>query len=68
MANISISNLQPVGLYLLTDSKSLIDSMKDLLENELKMTFGGKKPKSKKSSNSSGCYCPPPSAGGGVGQ
>jgi hypothetical protein len=64
MANISISNLQPVGLYLLTDSESLIDSMRDLSENELKMTFGGKKPKSKKSSNSSS-YCPLPSGGGG---
>jgi hypothetical protein len=65
MANISISNLQPVGLYLLTDSESLIDSMKDLSENKLKMTFGAKKSKSKKSSNSSDCYCPPPGGGGG---
>jgi hypothetical protein len=35
MANISISNLQSAGLYLLADSETLIDSMKDLSENEL---------------------------------
>jgi hypothetical protein len=69
MANISISNLQPAGLCLLTDSETLIDSMKDLSENELKMTFGGKKSKSKKSkSSSSYCCCPPPGGGGGGGQ
>lgn len=70
MANISISNLQPAGLCLLTDSETLIDSMKDLSENELKMTFGGKKSKSKKSKSSSSkssssCYCPPHGGGGG---
>jgi hypothetical protein len=66
MANISISNLQPAGLGLLTGSETLIDSMKDLSENELKMTFGGKKSKSKKSkSSSSYCCCPPPGGGGG---
>jgi hypothetical protein len=68
MANISISNLQPAGLCLLTDSETLIDSMKDLSENELKMTFGGKKSKSKHSkSSSSYSYCPPPGGGGGGG-
>jgi hypothetical protein len=68
VANISISNLQPSGLYLLADSETLIDSMKDLSENELKMTFGGKKSKSKKSkSSSSSCYCPCPPHGGGGG-
>jgi hypothetical protein len=68
MANIAIFNLQPAGLSLLTDSETLIDSMKDLSENELKITFGGKKSKSKTSkSSSSYSYCPPPGGGGGGG-
>jgi hypothetical protein len=47
MANISITDLQPAGSGLFADSESFIDSMRDLSENELKMTRGGKKDKSK---------------------
>jgi hypothetical protein len=53
MANISISNLQPAGSGLFNDSESFIGSMRDLSENELKMTRGGKKSKSKSKSKSS---------------
>jgi hypothetical protein len=42
MANISITDLQPAGSGLFADSESFIDSMRDLSENELKMTRGGK--------------------------
>ena len=38
MANILISDLQPAGSGLFSDSESFITSMKDLSENELKMT------------------------------
>jgi hypothetical protein len=60
MANISITNLQPAGSALFSDSESFVDSMQDLSENELKMTFGGsghgskKKSKSKNKSKSKG--------------
>jgi hypothetical protein len=63
MAHISIANLQPAGSGLFSDSESFIDSMRDLSENELKMTRGGKKDKSKskssksKSSGSRSCGC-----------
>jgi hypothetical protein len=71
MAKILISDLRSMGSGLFSDSESFIDSMQDLSENELKMTFGGKKnsskSKSKKSSSSGGCYCPPPSGGSGGG-
>jgi hypothetical protein len=56
MASISITNLQPAGSGLFADSESFIDSMRDLSENELKMTRGGKKSKSK-SSKSESCGC-----------
>jgi hypothetical protein len=52
MANISILDLQPAGSGFFSDAESFIDSMQDLSENELKMTFGGSggsKKKSKKS-------------------
>lgn len=41
MAKISISDLQPAGSGLFEDSESLIDSVRDLSENELKTTLGG---------------------------
>jgi hypothetical protein len=52
MANILISDLQPAGSGLFSDSESFITSMKDLSENELKMTLGGKHSKSKSKSKS----------------
>jgi hypothetical protein len=76
MANIFILDLQLAGSGLFLSSESFIDSMQDLSENELKMTFGGKHGKSKssksKSSKSksysySGCGCPCPGGGGGSG-
>jgi hypothetical protein len=68
MANISITDLQPAGSGLFADSESFIDSMRDLSENELRMTRGGgskskSKSKSSKSSKSGsgsgygGCGC-----------
>jgi hypothetical protein len=60
MASISIANLQPAGSSLFADSESFIDSMRDLSENELKMTRGGKKDKSKSKGKSHGegsCGC-----------
>ncbi len=69
MANISITDLQPAGSGLFADSESFIDSMRDLSENELRMTRGGgsksKKSKSSKSKSSKsgsgsghgGCGC-----------
>jgi hypothetical protein len=62
MANISIADLQPTGSGLFADSESFIDSIRELSENELKMTRGGKKNKSKsksksKSSGSDSCGC-----------
>jgi hypothetical protein len=53
MANILISDLQPAGSGLFSDSESFITSMKDLSENELKMTLGGGGSKSKSKSKSS---------------
>jgi hypothetical protein len=53
MANILISDLQPAGSGLFSDSESFIASMKDLSENELKMTLGGKHGKSKSSKSKS---------------
>jgi hypothetical protein len=70
MANIFILDLQPAGSGLFVNSESFIDSMQDLSENELKMTFGGKHGKSKSSKSKSksysyyGCGCP---CGGGGG-
>jgi hypothetical protein len=61
MANISITNLQPAGSGLFADSESFIDSIRDLSENELRMTRGGKKSKSKSKnsygSGSGSCGC-----------
>ncbi len=71
MANISITNLQPAGSALFSDTESFIDSMQDLSENELKMTFGGsgygsknkgsknksKKKSKNKGSGHGGCGC-----------
>jgi hypothetical protein len=60
MANILISDLQPAGSGLFSDSESFIASMKDLSENELKMTLGGgghKSKKSNKSNKSGSCGC-----------
>jgi len=42
--------LQPAGLYLFSDFENLVDSMKDLSENDLKVAFGGKKPRAKRAS------------------
>jgi hypothetical protein len=54
MANITVLDLQAAGSGLFLDSESFVDSMQDLSENELKMTFGGKggSNKSKKSNKS----------------
>jgi hypothetical protein len=56
MANISITDLQPAGSGLFAGAEGFIDSMRDLSENELRMTRGGgsksKKSKSSKSSKS----------------
>ena len=41
MANILILDLQHMGSDLFVDSESFINSMRDLSENELKMTRGG---------------------------
>jgi hypothetical protein len=61
MANILISDLQPAGSGLFSDSESFITSMKDLSENELKMTLGGghgkSKSKSKSKSKGGSCGC-----------
>jgi hypothetical protein len=67
MAKILISDLRTIGSGLFSDSESFIDSMQDLSENELRMTFGGKHggSKSKSKSNSYGGVCPCPCPGGG---
>ena len=66
MANISISDLHPAGSALFSDSESFMSFMKDLSEDELKITGGGgggsgkksgKKSGSKKSGKGSGCGC-----------
>jgi hypothetical protein len=63
MANISVIDLQSAGSGLFSDSESFIDSMQDLSENELKMTFGGggygskKKSGSKEKSKKGSCGC-----------
>lgn len=77
MTNILIVDLMPAGSGLFLDSENLINSMQDLSENELKMTFGGKHGKSKKSKSSkssksshssSNVYgCPPGGGHGGGG-
>lgn len=72
MANIFIGDLQLAGSGLFVDSESFTDSIQDLSENELKMTFGGgksgKSGKSKSSySYSHGCPCPCPGGGSGGG-
>jgi hypothetical protein len=55
IANIFISDLQAAGSGLFADSESFTDSIKDLSENELKVTFGGgSKKKSKYKSGSGG--------------
>jgi hypothetical protein len=55
MAKISIADLhlQPAGSGLFADSEGFIDSMRDLSENELKMTCGGSKAKSEKKKSGS---------------
>jgi hypothetical protein len=53
MANIFINDLQAAGSGLFADTESFTDSIKDLSENELKMTFGGGKSKSKSSKSKS---------------
>jgi hypothetical protein len=53
MANIFINDLQSAGSGLFADAESFSDSIKDLSENELKMTVGGGKSKSKSKSKSS---------------
>jgi hypothetical protein len=71
MANIFILDLKPEGSGLFLNSESFIDSMQDLSENELKMTFGGKGGKSKSSKSKSKSYsyydCGCPCSGGGAG-
>ena len=73
MTKISILDLRPIGSGLFSDSENFIDSMQDLSENELKMTFGGKHGRSKSKSKSKsynyggGCPCPCPGGGGGGG-
>jgi hypothetical protein len=53
MANVLINDLMPVGSGFFADSETFIDSINDLSENELRMTFGGSKSKSKSKSKSS---------------
>jgi hypothetical protein len=65
--SIAINDLNLSGLGLFSDTESFFSSMQDLSENELKMTFGGKKSKKSKnksskssssqSGNGSSCYC-----------
>jgi hypothetical protein len=43
MANILVFDLQPAGSGLFASSESLLNSMTDLSENELKTAQGGKK-------------------------
>ncbi|MDJ0703178.1 MAG: hypothetical protein QNJ46_07860 [Leptolyngbyaceae cyanobacterium MO_188.B28] len=43
MANIKISNLKPAGSALFSDSESFMGSMRDVSEDELKITGGGGK-------------------------
>lgn len=50
MANIGISDLQPTGSALFSDSESFMDSMRDLSEAELKITGGTGKYKNKSKS------------------
>ncbi len=52
MSKILIFDLQPIGLDLFSGSESFLASMQDLSENELKMTFGGKRNGSKSKSKS----------------
>jgi|APDOM4702015248_1054824.scaffolds.fasta_scaffold682893_1 hypothetical protein len=71
MANVLIRDLAPVGSGFFADAEAFTNSISDLSENELKMTFGGtgyksskSKSKSKKSKksfssrSSGGCYYP----------
>ena len=67
MSIISIGDLSLGGSNLFADAESFFGSMQDLSENELKMTFGGKKSKKGKRSSSKSsssrsssdrcCYC-----------
>ncbi|AFZ36753.1 hypothetical protein Sta7437_3246 [Stanieria cyanosphaera PCC 7437] len=73
MANIQISELSPLGTALFADNESLMGSIRDLTEDELKITGGSgkgsgskksgskksksKKSKSKKSKKSGSCGC-----------
>jgi hypothetical protein len=50
MASILISDLTAAGSSLFADSESFIHSMRDLSENELKMTRGGGGSKAKSGS------------------
>ena len=56
MANISINDLKPTGSGLFADSESFISSMRDLSENELKMTRGGGSGYKKKSGSKAQKY------------
>ena len=56
MANIFVTDLQPAGSGLFSDAESFVDSMQDLSENELKMTFGGSGGGSKKKSKKKSGY------------
>ncbi len=56
MVRISISELNPAGADLFSDSENLMDSVRDLSLEELKATKGGGS-KSKKKSGKSGKYC-----------
>lgn len=59
MVRISISELNPAGADLFSDSENFMDSARDLSLEELKATKGGGS-KSKKKSGSGKGYCPPP--------
>jgi hypothetical protein len=61
MVRISISELNPAGSDLFSDSENFMDSVRDLSLEELKATKGGGGSGSKKKKSKSGKgYCPPP--------
>lgn len=58
MVRISISELNPAGADLFSDSENLMDSVRDLSLEELKATKGGgSKSKKKSGSGKKYCYC-----------
>jgi hypothetical protein len=62
MVKISISELNPAGADLFSDSENFMDSVRDLSLEELKATKGGgskSKKKKSKSKSGHGYYCNP---------